>query len=255
MKTIKYKNKLNLNCGIIWFCKDIKDLGKDLDIVELNGYPHKIKNAKKQSSLILNLEISEEEIFNEIKKNVKYEINRCYKENVKATIYNSKELSNEKEELLNFKETYNKMYEEKNLSARLDLKLVQKYIDNNLFYLTKSHMDEKTLSYHAYLSDGKETRLLYSCSTFRSEKEESALIARANKFLHWEDIKYFKSIKVKVYDFGGISSFENPNGIDKFKMAFGGEKIEYYNITFGKNLKGKLFVFATKIKKIFRRKH
>lgn len=29
---------------------------------------------------------------------------------------------------------------------------------------------------------------------------------------------------------GGISSYSNPNGIDKFKMSFGGEYRKYFNV-------------------------
>lgn len=254
MKIIKYVNRLNVNCGIIWFCDNIDNVKDKLDVIELNGYPTQIKGAKnkKQLSLILNLTNSDEELFNSIRKNVKYEINRCYKENVMCTVLTPTELINNNEELLQFEKMYNKMYKEKNLSTRLDMNLVKRYLDNNLLCLTKSYLEGKTLSYHAYLNDTKTTRLLYSCSDFRGDKEESALIARANKFLHWEDIKYFKSLGISVYDFGGIHSFDNPNGIDKFKMAFGGDRIEYYNITLGNNLKGKLFLLAVRLKRFFR---
>lgn len=46
-------------------------------------------------------------------------------------------------------------------------------------------------------------------------------IGRANKYLHWHDWLLLKNIGVIEYDWGGIASYDNPNGIDKFKMSFG----------------------------------
>ena len=115
--------------------------------------------------------------------------------------------------------------------------------------LTYVSDEEEILAYHVYVGDEKTTRLLYSCSTFREDDSKKALIGRANKFLHWEDIKYFKNNKYEKYDLGGISSFDNPNGIDKFKMNFNGEKITYYNIITGNDLLGKILCFLIKFKK------
>ena len=41
------------------------------------------------------------------------------------------------------------------------------------------------------------------------------------------------------YDWGGISDFDNPNGIDEFKLKFGGDKITYYNVFCGEYTAGK----------------
>ena len=40
-------------------------------------------------------------------------------------------------------------------------------------------------------------------------------------------------------------SFDEPNGIDKFKLSFGGGQCEYYNVTVVRTLKAK-FAFAIK---------
>ena len=47
----------------------------------------------------------------------------------------------------------------------------------------------------------------------------------------------------------GISNIENPNGIDIFKMKFGGEIITYYNVYEGYSLIGKVVVNALKHRK------
>jgi len=245
MKIIEYLNRFNINFSDIWFCDDFNNISGNYDIINLKGYKTKIKGGKNilQYSLLLDLTKEEDVLFENIRKNVKYEINRCYKENVTISIYTSEELKINNDETLNFEKMYNQMYMEKNMNTRLALNMIKKYIEADCFTLTKAISENgKTLAYHAYVSDEKTTRLLYSCSNFRSDtKEEKNLIARANKFLHWEDIKYFKKNDVKTYDFGGITSVEKPNGIDQFKMAFSGETTEYYNITITKTLKGKIY--------------
>ena len=250
MIIINKKNKYNLKLVDAWFVKDLSDVKEEYDILFVLGYKEPIKSYEctKQYSLILRLNNEENILFENIRKNVKYEINRCIKENVNFEVYDSKKLLNNKEILSDFEFQYNQMYKEKNMNVKLSMREVESYINSNAFILTVAKSDNNSLCYHAYVSDKKSVRLLYSCSNFRSnDKDMKNLIARANKFLHWQDIKFFKGQKITNYDFGGISSFENPNGIDQFKMAFGGESVEYYNIKILKTFKGKLYNFVKKV--------
>ena len=245
------KNRYNLKIIEYWFCDDYKNLDDDCDIQYIYGYKTKVSKATNhlQKTLILDLLQDEDTIFENIRKNVKYEINRCIKENILFKIYTSEDLRKNSSIVSEFEKVYNMMYTQKGMSTRLNLDIVNEYIDKNSFILTAAS-NGTNLCYHAYITDSTIVRLLYSCSTFRDEnQEEKNLVARANKFLHWEDLKYFKSIGVSNYDFGGVTSFDNPNGIDKFKMAFGGSNIEYYNITISKTLKGKLYLLARKLLK------
>lgn len=72
-------------------------------------------------------------------------------------------------------------------------------------------------------------------------------IGRANKYLHWHDWLLLKNIGVIEYDWGGIASYDNPNGIDKFKMSFGGEYRKYYNISAVCSLRAKLYTLLRKV--------
>ena len=252
---ISVENIKGIKIKRIWFLNDIKKIDKkNCDLIYIYGYKSKVDayNCFPQTTLYLELLKDEDQIFCEIRKNVKYEINRSYKENIKSKIYSSNELETNQEIIKKFEEKYNQMYKEKGLKNKLNLNTVNSYIKNNMFVLTESIQNEKELSYHAYVVNGENARLLYSCSNFRSNsKDDKNLIARANKFLHWEDIKYFKNNNYKVYDFGGITSFENPNGIDKFKMSFNGNREDYYNIVIPVTIKGKLSLI---IKKIFKKR-
>lgn len=250
MKKESLENKNGIKIKRVWFCNDIKTIKNNCDIVFLYGYNEKTDkgNCRLQYSSLIDLTKSEDELFNSIKKNVRYEINRSIKEKINNIIFTSKELKNNKEEILNFEKKYNQLYKEKGINTRLNIQTVKKYIENNMFILTKAQLGKDDLCYHAYVINGEKTRLLYSCSNFRNnDKETKNLIARANKFLHWEDIKYFKLNNYLIYDFGGITSFEKPNGIDKFKLSFSGSKTKYFNIVYANTLKGKCALFLKKI--------
>lgn len=54
---------------------------------------------------------------------------------------------------------------------------------------------------------------------------------------------------MQILDWGGISSIDNPNGIDFFKKGFGGIECSYYNVIIGKTIKGKLVVWLIKLKR------
>lgn len=249
MKYYIWKNKLHLKSAQVWFANIDEYKTIKASVIHLSGYPEIIKGSicHKQNSLILNLNQSEEDLFGKINKTVRYEINRSIKENLQVKILKSNEITDDI--IDSFKTCYNKMYEEKGINCHLPVDEFKRYISNNMLTLTYVSDEEEILAYHVYVGDEKTTRLLYSCSTFREDDAKKALIGRANKFLHWEDIRYFKSNNYEKYDLGGISSFDNPNGIDKFKMNFNGEKITYYNIITGNDLLGKILCFLIKFKR------
>lgn len=258
MKVIERKSKFNIISKDIWFFdkKNVENMNEDVinffgvDDDSLKKIKKKHKNviAKKQYTLFIDLNNDEETIYDKINKTVKYEINRCQKEEFYFEVFQSSMIN--KFLLNDFEIVYNNMYKDKGLKNILDKKMVIDYIKNDNFILTVAKREDDIYVYHAYTFDNNNVRLLYSCSNFRKLENKKAEIGRANKFLHWEDIKFFKSIGIKKYDFGGISSIDNPNGIDKFKMNFNGEINEYYNVVVTNGFKIQVLNF---IKNILRR--
>lgn len=61
-------------------------------------------------------------------------------------------------------------------------------------------------------------------------------------------MKLFAGIGIQKYDWGGISSLTEPNGIDVFKMKFGGDLTTYYNVITGQTPLGKLAMLVLKKK-------
>jgi hypothetical protein len=89
---------------------------------------------------------------------------------------------------------------------------------------------------HAYLVDPSilRARLLYSASQHLSSNvaSERAIIGRMNRYLHFQDMLYFKELNYKVYDMGGYAyetKDEVLQNINKFKDGFGGNLVCEYD--------------------------
>ena len=86
---------------------------------------------------------------------------------------------------------------------------------------------------HSYFIDEKHNLVLLrtSGSEFRGkELEYKKHVSNLNRYLHWQEILYFKKKGFDYYDFGGLGFLEEyesgtsyVQGIIKFKKSFGGE--------------------------------
>ena len=246
----EYK-KRGIKIGHLWFYD-----GDNIDSIHPDIlYMHGSKKRKErwdvlcdeQYSLMTDLSISEDELYKNIRKNYRYEIRRSEKENVKLDYYSATSIS---EEILHqFENTYNEMYKDKNINVTFNRNLVDAYIRDEKICFTIASYNHIPLVFHSYIIDENNVRFFYSTSPFRAQTDISKKIGCMNKALHWYDICLFKSLGVKKYDWGGISNADKPNGIDEFKMGFGGERVVYYNSIVGVSLIGKLAVFLTGLKR------
>lgn len=208
------------------------------DIIVIHGNPDPLEKLGKhscksdlQQTCISDLTKSEEELLHLVSSTIRNSINRCKRENVSVMIYRNEH------DILSvmdrFAETYHGLFLEKGMPDKyLPMEELYTYAKADSLLITTADIDGQSVQYHAYILDKAHARLLFSCSHFRSvAKEFKQAIGRSNDYLHWMDMLYLKQQGIKEYDWGGISSFENPNGIDKYKMKFGVEFREYYNIT------------------------
>ena len=91
---------------------------------------------------------------------------------------------------------------------------------------------DKLLVYHTYILDEKRVRLYQSASQFRTDESiTTKVIGFANRYLHYEDMLFFKRIGKEQYDWGGAGRTEDVESITKFKESFGGTPCVFYNGT------------------------
>ena len=209
-----------------------------------NTINQKYSRVDHQYTLYTDLTESEEEINKKISKNYRYEIRRAQRENINVHFLKGKEVFENSVILTNFEQTYNNMFVQKKMKNRINMKYIIAALESDAMILSIA-IDGKTgqvLVYHAYVTDNNNALLLYSASNLWKDKESGNLIGYANKYLHWEDMCYMKRTGRKNFEWGGISSKEKPNGIDKFKISFGGEIIQLNNCIIANSVKGRLYV-------------
>ena len=128
------------------------------------------------------------------------------------------------------------------------IKELEGYIKAGQLLVSVALIGGKPAVFRSYVFGEGNSRFLHSCSEFRAvDNNARNSIGRANKYLHWKDFQHLSKLGVKHYDWGGISSLSNPNGIDIFKLSFGAEPVSYYNITVPVSLRFKTYFACDKL--------
>ncbi len=248
---ISYK-KHGIRIGQVWFEEEWKKTKPCPALVLFHGMKEREdgNDAKTERfhTLTNDLSLSEEELYSGIHKNVRYEIRKNEKEPMEIRVFEAQELLRSPERLQELEAMYEALYRSKGMNQRLNHEQLLCYAKTGALVLTQVLSQEQILVIHSYLTDGNQTRLLHSVSEFRDGTCDASLVARANKRLHWEDMKLFKERGVSLYDWGGISDPDHPNGIDAFKMKFGGKPLTYYNVLKGITVLGRLGIRVMKLK-------
>lgn len=246
--------KKGFKINSIWFGKDIDNAftGSKADFIFIHGYPrdnYKKALVDKQSSLITDLSMPLEEIFQKFNRTYKRQIKKAKNDQIEIRQYDSKELKDKSYLLDSFKKDYERFVKLKGIKNFYNEGAMTKYVEGDNITLTKAFKGEVIYAQHIFIHDHEITRLLYTVSNFRGDEIDKNRIGTFNKYLHWKDIEYFKDNNFKVLDWGGMNSKENTNGIDVFKRGFGGKEVDYYNVIIGKSLLGKLALLFLKLKR------
>lgn len=233
----------------IWFSETEKSDNSDL--LFYFQMPTEPKNLPFEvfHTLIIDLTREETEILGDFTKNVKYEINRAeIKDELQGSFHASPV---DRVVIDNFIHDYN-LFNVERSKNKIPVEDFEKYNRTGALLLTSVSHNGKVIVWHSYIIKNGRARLKTSSSLTNTESNEMRnLTGRANRWLHWQDIKYLKQKEFTVYDFGGWYSGNEDSkllGINKFKETFGGLKEISYNYTIAPTLKGKLYLFLSNIK-------
>lgn len=240
----------------MWFCEleDVLQYSSDATLIRTLRSKNR---PKEDNSIIINpsytvftdLALDERELLACMRKKVRYEVNRAAKEEFQISYYEAEDIKYNKKILHDFEMAYMSFCDilgDEAVRKAYSREKIESYVRCSC--ITISHIEkENCIVYHLYVHDNTSTVLLYSVSDFRDKNVDQNLSGRANKLLHYRDMLYFKEKGLESYDWGNISSIEQPNGIDNFKISFGGKVQEIYNIWCGNKFLGKLCVFLLKI--------
>lgn len=240
----------------VWF-NSKTTIDKNADIVFYNQSDLNINkkfNVKPFVTLLVELNLDENNIFERFAKSVRYEINRAIQKDNLTINYYYKEFS--ETVLQQFINCYNDFAVEREKEKISGIEF-EYYYKNNQLAITTISSNTDILIWHTYIIAEETARLKTSNSIFINQSNETKnLIGRANKLLHWKDILYFKNLNLKYYDFGGWYVGNDDKklvGINKFKESFGGYKATSYNYVKLVSIKGKLFYLLLLIKKVLKK--
>jgi len=183
--------------------------------------------VKKIKTVLLDLTKTSDDLFSGFKKGTRYDIRKSLKEDEKSIAYDRKPSI----QIINqFHNYYSEFAKQSNLNPSNIDKLILIDKQGNLIISKAMTSQDDVLCMHALITDGHTIRLLYSGSHFRgNDKNIRALIGRANRTLHWNELTEAKRDGHQLYDFGGISINGETESVDKFKKSFGGIETYKYN--------------------------
>lgn len=221
---------------------NLVDAIKQRDIDIFHDTHKKCGLSKLHITTVVNLNESLDILNSKIAKNYRYEIKKTLNLGYSIKHHHS-DIINEINLLNQFKIDYINFTRSKKIKNTFNERALNELIKQDKVVISSISKNEEIFAYHVYVQDTNVARLLYSVSNFRDTNLDPSVVGMANKRLHWEDIKFFKENKIETLDLGGISNFENPNGVDRFKLGFGGEKKELYINYVGVSIIGKLIIY------------
>jgi hypothetical protein len=202
-----------------------------LDLLTLNSHLH-LKNSEKRKvygirndshTVELNLEQDVDVIYANFRNTVKQEIRKSEKEGVVCDF--------RQDNIDEFVQFYNDFAHAKKIYPTSKNRIIEMGDSLKMSYAT---LNGQLLVAHSYLVDEEVgiARLFHSASKRLDETVDRNVIGRANKLLTYKDILYFKEKGYKILDFGGYldnAQDKSMQGINEFKMSFGGEKVTCIN--------------------------
>lgn len=193
---------------------------------------------KKVTTLCIELQNSEKQLRKEMNRTTRYQINKAGKDGLDVELI----IQPTTKDVAEFTVFFNNFAKEKGIEkARVD-KLEALRLNNQLVISYIRHENGGKMASHLYIADGKRATMFYSASArFEKDDIKPIEVGRANRYLHWQDILFFKQRKYRLYDFLGLSQKENDleqQNINKFKKGFGGKEITEYQSYLPQTLKG-----------------
>lgn len=206
--------------------------------------PARTSRLRRMETMVLDLRLSEEEIYSRFNKTTKYEIRRAIKEGVFYSV--SQEPC--ADEIRSFLAAYRDL----KLRANVFVRPLNHYLyfsDRGELCITRSADNTgRPLSYHVYIKRDS-VALLINSVTIMSDEQGSIdknLAGRANRLNHWEDVKILKTLGVDRLDLGGWFEDDKDDkkfrSINEFKSGFGADVIYCYHQLIPYSIAGKIVI-------------
>jgi lipid II:glycine glycyltransferase (peptidoglycan interpeptide bridge formation enzyme) len=255
---IYYRKRLALSIAEVWYDVSQFPSGK-ADVIKYKFVQETVNETvqiEELYTLLIDLTEEEDVLFSRIGKNTCYKINRARKrDNIECLIFLGQDEKN-REKTDQYIDYFNQFAAAKKRDPIAFSDLEQFYDKGALCIRMACGGGDKSAIYamHAYVISDNRARLHQSSSHYRNSEDSEwrNCIGRANRFLHWDDMLYFKTMGLGYYDFGGWyggNTDKEKLAINEFKEAFGGIKEHEYSYTVPVSPIGRIAVCAQSILK------
>lgn len=254
MVVVTYRKK-GIRMKHVWFSgvDEIDRCKKKADLLFVHGSvyidtPHSIKLGA-QHSLIKTLDTDETVVYQTFGKHLRKFIQRSASEGAMVRILFKDQITDQVLDVC--LRLYNKMKEDKNLPGVFNTALAKQYAISGNLVVSQACIGDTVVGFKASIVDEHNLRGWVSAFAFREEDLDAQMLSRAHQLLEWETMRWCCQKGITAYDFGGIDSFDNPNGIDNFKMTFAkeGQRVTYDNFLVGASPIGKMAILGCKLLK------
>ena len=198
------------------------------------------EGSRQLHTLVVDLSPDEDAIFEQMSKDTRSKIRRAMQKDPLQVGAATEPAAAEVDAFADF---YDRFAAAQSVSGAFRPRLHALAERGNLVLTTVSDEDGQALVRHAYVAARGRGFMLYSGSVLDQSGDSGArnLIGRANRYLHWHDIRLFKERGFDLYDFGGLDVDERTPktaGIARFKRGFGGRVLPVWSLTKARSLKG-----------------
>jgi hypothetical protein len=196
--------------------------------------------ARKRHTLVIDLEDDEDRLLEQMSKDTRSKIRRAMQKDPLEVAAAPEPSPAHVDEFADF---YDRFATTQGVAPVFRPRLHELGRRGNLVLTAAAGEDGAALVRHAYVAARGRGYMLYSGSLLSESADSGArnLIGRANRYLHWHDIRLFKERGFRLYDFGGLDIDErSPKtaGIARFKRGFGGEVRPVYSTTSARSVRG-----------------
>lgn len=237
---IRTKGK-GVTYGELWFDETPQAPLPDILICRQRSQPWRGGRNHAFMTLLIDLTHDETTLLEAFSKENRYKIRRAQARDGASFAFIDKPTH----ELDAFSDFYDQFAQTKGL-APMNRQWLRAAVQANRLYLTCAAQADEVRVWHAYVVAQGRARLIYSASLFRqADSVLQATIGRINAWLHWEDMREFKRRGYPVYDFGGLFSDESSTvaqGINRFKLQFGGVRVRNFDCSVALTWKGRLYL-------------